>query len=297
MQYKYFEREIEWIEGEAYTKVLSENGILTRRRKELGMTQEEVAEQVGIQLCQYQRFESGERTLSGSSGRILLSVSKVLQLDPFIFIGSGNESTERHVVIPQNFANAVKAQAAINHCTEADIICDALDSYLFGKNEDDLIWYHILYDDASLAVLYILTMVFMAAGMRRAKHPNGEPLVALFAQEVAKCTYRFDADDDKEYLITALHAIAKLLATNSKCEAQQLLLNYIDRLQHSPEDVMASDIVELIMRNFDVLGGSAWTYRALGDIAVRVAGELPDNAEARTAFSAVLHRLCASWPR
>lgn len=297
MQYKYFEPEIEWIDGEEYTKVLSENGILTRRRKELDMTQIEVAEQAGIQLCQYQRFESGERTLSGSSGRILLSVSKALQLDPFIFVGSGNEPTERHVVIPQNFANAVKVQAVINHCTEADIICDALDSYLFGKSEDDLIWSHILYDDASLAVLYIRTMVFMATGMQRAKHPNGEPLVALFAQEVAKCTYRFNADDDKEYLNTALHAIAKLLASTSKCEDQQLLLNYIDWLHCSPGDVMASDIVDLIMRNFDVLGSSAWIYRALADIASRVADEFPDDPEAHNAFVTVLQGMSANWMR
>lgn len=74
------------------------------------------------------------------------------------------------------------------------------------------------------------------------------------------------------------------------------MLKYIDQLQHSPEDLLASDIADLIMGNFVVLGDSAWTYRVLGDIAVRVAEELPDNAEACTAFSAVLHRLCASWP-
>lgn len=126
---------------------------------------------------------------------------------------------------------------------------------------------------------------------------KGEPPVALFAQEVAKCTYRFDAGDDKEYLITALHAIAKLLASTSNCEDQQLLLKYIDQLQHSPEDVMASDIVDLIMRNFDVLGGSAWLYRALGDIASRVADELPDDPEAYTAFVTALQGMSANWMR
>lgn len=294
MRYKYFERETEWIDGEEYDIVLPEEYILQRRRKELGLTQQEVADRAGIHIRQYQRFENGERMLHSSSGRILLAVSEALQLDPYIFLGSGNEPTEQQIVLPQILADAVKAQAAANHCTETEIICYALESYLFGENGGAVA--QVVHDDAPLATLYIRTMVLMAAVMQRAKHPNCELLVALFAREVAKCTYRFNADDDKEYLITALHAIVKILASNAQCEAQQLLLKYIDQLQYSPEDLLASDIVDLIMGNFAVLGDSAWTYRVLGDIAVRVAEELPDDAEACAAFSAVLHRLCASWP-
>ena len=78
-----------------------EHHILANRRKELKMTQQQVAEQAGIQLRQYQRLEVGERNITGSTGRVLLSVCEVLKLDPYVLIGGGNESPEvKHIVLP-----------------------------------------------------------------------------------------------------------------------------------------------------------------------------------------------------
>ncbi len=59
---------------------------LKYRREQLGLSQQQVANLAGIDLRQYQRFESGERNMSSSSMRIGLSICRVLQLDPYRFV-------------------------------------------------------------------------------------------------------------------------------------------------------------------------------------------------------------------
>lgn len=60
--------------------------LLVERREELQLTQQEVADRAGIQLRQYQRFESGERALSSSTLRIALAVCDALMLDAHRFV-------------------------------------------------------------------------------------------------------------------------------------------------------------------------------------------------------------------
>lgn len=57
--------------------------ILKKRRKELGLTQSEVAEAIGIQLQQYQLFEYGTRKVSTSSMILGLRLCAVLELKPY----------------------------------------------------------------------------------------------------------------------------------------------------------------------------------------------------------------------
>lgn len=66
-----------------YMALLTEEGILKTRREQLGLTQQQVADIAGIQLSQYQRFESGEKYISGTSMRIGLAVCAALMLDPY----------------------------------------------------------------------------------------------------------------------------------------------------------------------------------------------------------------------
>lgn len=60
-------------------------GELRRRRAQLGLTQQQVADIAGIKLVQYQRLESGERSIYGASMRIGAAVCKALYLDPLRF--------------------------------------------------------------------------------------------------------------------------------------------------------------------------------------------------------------------
>ena len=64
-------------------KLGRESLILRNRRKELGMTQSEVADQIGVQLQQYQLFEYGKRKVSSSSMILGLRLCAVLELEPY----------------------------------------------------------------------------------------------------------------------------------------------------------------------------------------------------------------------
>ncbi|MBO5019185.1 MAG: helix-turn-helix transcriptional regulator [Clostridia bacterium] len=78
-----FEREAP--NGEKYIALLPDHIILKQRRLELNMTQQQVADEAGILLRQYHRVEKGERSITGTSARILLSVCAVLRIDPYDF--------------------------------------------------------------------------------------------------------------------------------------------------------------------------------------------------------------------
>lgn len=57
--------------------------ILKKRRKELGLTQTEVADAIGIQMQQYQMFEYGTRKVSTSSMILGLRLCAALELKPY----------------------------------------------------------------------------------------------------------------------------------------------------------------------------------------------------------------------
>lgn len=67
-------------------KIGREAMILRKRRKEMGMTQTDVAGQVGIQLQQYQLYEYGKRKVSSSSMLLGLRLCAVLEIDPYELI-------------------------------------------------------------------------------------------------------------------------------------------------------------------------------------------------------------------
>ena len=72
--------------GSGWVTILPDHAILQERRKELGLTQQQVADMAQIQLRQYQRLESGERSMGSASMRIGLAVCAVLELDPYRFV-------------------------------------------------------------------------------------------------------------------------------------------------------------------------------------------------------------------
>lgn len=93
MQYKdHFDLEAElrrgavFVDGMEFLEIPTDAAILSIRRKQLGLTQQEVADRAEIKLRQYQRFESNERSLSDSSLRIALNICDALELDPHRFV-------------------------------------------------------------------------------------------------------------------------------------------------------------------------------------------------------------------
>ena len=57
--------------------------ILRTRRLELGISQQELASAVGLQVRQYQRFEYGERLVSRASMKQGLRICAALDLNPY----------------------------------------------------------------------------------------------------------------------------------------------------------------------------------------------------------------------
>jgi DNA-binding XRE family transcriptional regulator len=57
--------------------------ILKKRRKELGLTQSDVADAIGVQQQQYQMFEYGTRKVSTSSMILGLRLCAALELEPY----------------------------------------------------------------------------------------------------------------------------------------------------------------------------------------------------------------------
>ena len=55
--------------------------VLKKRRRQLGLTQQEVAEKADINIKQYQRFETGERELTDASFMTTCQVLKALEMD------------------------------------------------------------------------------------------------------------------------------------------------------------------------------------------------------------------------
>ena len=76
--------------------------MLRSRRKQLGLTQQQVADRAKIQLKQYQRLETGERHLSGCSMRIGLAVCAVLLLNPYECVAVTAKQPDPSTMGPQH---------------------------------------------------------------------------------------------------------------------------------------------------------------------------------------------------
>ena len=68
-----------------------EGRMLKRKREDLGLSQQELAVEVGLSIRQYQRFEYGERLLSKASMRQGLRICAALELDPFELVFESGE--------------------------------------------------------------------------------------------------------------------------------------------------------------------------------------------------------------
>ncbi len=71
-------------------RITRESTMLREARLRLGLSQQQVATLIGIQIRHYQRFEYGEREIQEINIRAGLSLCAVLELDPVDLVFSGN---------------------------------------------------------------------------------------------------------------------------------------------------------------------------------------------------------------
>ena len=70
---------------------LSEGDIIRDRRLKLGLTQEQVASALSLNLRAYQRYENGDFKLSNSRMKTGLRICAVLKLDPYEVVPGAEE--------------------------------------------------------------------------------------------------------------------------------------------------------------------------------------------------------------
>jgi len=51
------------------------------RRKERGLSQQQISDIIGINIRFYQRLEAGERTLNNTAARIIVAIADILEFD------------------------------------------------------------------------------------------------------------------------------------------------------------------------------------------------------------------------
>lgn len=93
-------------------KIISSK-ILRIRREELGFSQQEVANGSGIQLRQYQRFESGERNIENATLKTALSICAVLKLDPYTFSPEAESMNKYFEQINREHKDTISKEEAI----------------------------------------------------------------------------------------------------------------------------------------------------------------------------------------
>ena len=96
------------LDGLYYIKQ-STGQILHDRRKQLGMTQKEVADMAGVHIKQYQRLEAEERSLAGCGMKIGLGVCAALLLDPYDLINPTPNQPDPATIKPQKTVDIRKS--------------------------------------------------------------------------------------------------------------------------------------------------------------------------------------------
>lgn len=100
-----------------YPVTLDENivssEILRIRREQLGFSQQQVADGAKIQLRQYQRLETGERSIENATLKTALCICAVLKLNPYTFFPEAEGMNKYREQTPRNEDDAITKEEAI----------------------------------------------------------------------------------------------------------------------------------------------------------------------------------------
>ena len=71
-----------------YSNGFSIQDRIKTRRKELGLSQQQISDIIGIDIRFYQRLEVGDRTFQRTSARIIVALADILELDVHEFVNT-----------------------------------------------------------------------------------------------------------------------------------------------------------------------------------------------------------------
>lgn len=121
--------------------ILAPGEELQKQREALGMTQQQVADKAGINIRQYQRFESGERSFYSTTLRIGLNICYVLKINPFYYctILSHNQVTDTDIDREEDASERIRANNSpkyVLYTTDADGNCKDVITVEYGASID-----------------------------------------------------------------------------------------------------------------------------------------------------------------
>lgn len=191
----------------------------------------------------------------------------------------------------------LKDRTIADKSTESFLIENAiLDTYA-PKNRNARAWVELMYDGESLSKAYSRVFAFLASGtMWDAAHDNGLPLVNEFCLMLSSGSYRFSGKEtDLSHLLNQLDTIREMIGPNDMYRDYNLSGHFIEQLRADPDDVYASDISSLILRNWAAIGHHTRTYRALMDLAQIAAADIIDTPYNRITFVDLLSTTSEEW--
>lgn len=91
------------VNGEDFFELQSDHAVLLEHRKHLGLTQQQVANLCQISVRQYQRYETGEKSIYSASFQIGVRICRCLQIEiNDFFPGEFTENEEKAVTLTEN---------------------------------------------------------------------------------------------------------------------------------------------------------------------------------------------------
>ncbi len=191
----------------------------------------------------------------------------------------------------------LKDRTIADKTTESFLIESAiLDTYA-PKNRNARAWVEMMYDGEGLAKAYSRFYAFCASGTTwNAAQDNGFPLVNEFCLMLSSGSYRFDGKEaDLSHLLNQIDSIREMIGPNDMYRDYNLSGHFIEQLRAGPDDVYASDISSLILRNWNTVGHHTRTYRALMDLAKIAAADIIDTPYNRITFVDLLRKISEEW--
>ena len=189
----------------------------------------------------------------------------------------------------------IKDRATLERSNDSAIIEKALFSALFPQESNAAYFASSIYDGTPLALAYANAFGYLAAGLGwDAAYPNGKPLVEAFAKVILKeWPTLTGAEQEIHHLYQQLTSIVEMIPTDRS--DKKLCATIIDELHSFPDNVYLTEILGVILRNWDMLGNHTRTYRALTDVARLAAPRFQDTALHRVQFIDALKVVSQGW--
>ena len=192
----------------------------------------------------------------------------------------------------------VRDHANLSGQTESSVIEHALIQSLLPADKNAQYWVTLLYNGESLAKAYANVFECFSAGLDwQARWQNGKPLVEEFSRALAM-TFPMLIGQEKEihHFETQLRTIYSFLNKEDQFFYDKIYIDdCLEKLKEDAQQVSVFEVVNILLRNWQVLSNNTIAYRALKDLAMMSASNFRDDFYTRSQFVKVLKQVTDEW--